>query len=92
MATKAKKKEESKPKETIYKVPLGSACSKHTSKRAQGAVNELKAFLEKHTKKKVKISTKLNESLWSRGTQKPPRSIKVKAVVDGDKVTADLAE
>ena len=92
MAAK-KKKEESKPKENTYMIPLRGACSRHVSKRTEKAVRIVREFLKKHTKSKnVKLSPKLNEFLWARGRPKPPRSVRVKTTIEEDKVSADLVE
>ncbi|MBS7287933.1 MAG: 60S ribosomal protein L31, partial [Candidatus Freyarchaeota archaeon] len=41
---------------------------------------------------KVVISQRLNERVWSRGDQKPPRRVRVKAVKDKEGVVkVDLA-
>ncbi|MCX6695358.1 MAG: 50S ribosomal protein L31e [Candidatus Altiarchaeota archaeon] len=91
----AKKKEKKKDevKEKVYNIPLGDAYNKHTTKRGIKAVKMVRDFLKRHTKKDdVKINPAINEFIWAQGRPKPPRSIKVKAVIEGDKVTADLAE
>ena len=41
----------------------------------------------------LKISNEVNEHLWSRGIQKPPRKIRVRAIKDNEGiVTVRLAE
>lgn len=89
----AKKEKKEEAKEKVYMIPLGDACSKHTTKRSIRAVKIIREFLQRHTKKTdVKLAMRLNDFICARGRSKPPRSIKVKAVIEGDKVTADLAE
>jgi len=89
---KEEKKEE-KPAETVYRIPLRDAYGKHSPKKSIKAVKVVREFLGKHNKgKDVKISVGLNDFICSRGRPKPPRSVRVKAVVEGDKVTAELAE
>ena len=38
----------------------------------------------------VKLGSKLNDALWTRSISKPPRSVRVKAFLDGDVVKAEL--
>jgi len=41
----------------------------------------------------IRISNEVNEKIWSRGIQKPPRRIRIKALKDRDGfVTVHLAE
>jgi len=51
----------------------------------------VRAFLALHTKAEtVKIGQHLNEALWARGTKKPPRSVRVRAIIEGKTVKAEL--
>lgn len=50
-------------------------------KRAARAIRFLREFIKRHMKcDVVKISNEVNEYIWSRGIEKPPRKIKVKAL------------
>ena len=87
---KEKKKEEAK--ESIHVIDLGGAYKAPSSKRNRRAVTLLKGYLMKHTRKSnIKIADPLNNVLCKRGVGKPPRRIKIKARVEEDTVTADVA-
>lgn len=71
--------------ERVYTVNLREAYEKPRTKRAKVAVNLLKEFMKRHMKaEEVKLSNMLNAVLWSRGIQKPPRKVKVKAFKVGN--------
>ncbi len=77
--------------EKIYTIPLSEAIKKARVHRARYAAETVRSYLQAHTKKQdVKLGDELNKAIWKRGTQKPPRSIRVKAVVDKDTVKAEL--
>lgn len=40
--------------------------------------------------KSVKISKKLNEEIWKRSAQKPPRKLRIKLIKDDDEVRVEL--
>jgi large subunit ribosomal protein L31e len=53
------------------------------TQRAPRASRLLQSIIARVTKaNEVKISNEVNEILWSRGIEKPPRKIKVKLVKD----------
>ena len=105
---KAKKKateEEEIVEEKVYTVPLSRAWIAPKNKRAKRAVNLLKAFVVRHMKldleteedeeeaERLVISEGVNHWIWSRGIEKPPRKIRVRAVKDKEgTVTLYLAE
>jgi len=80
--------------ERIYNVPLGRAWVAPRYRRAEKAVTVLRNFVERHMKpSSVVIDTKVNEAIWSRGIEKPPRKIRVRMAKDDDGVvTVTLAE
>jgi large subunit ribosomal protein L31e len=80
--------------ERIYTVPLGRAWIAPRYRRAEKAVTVLRTFVERHMKpSSVVIDTKVNEAIWSRGIEKPPRRIRVRMAKDDDGVvTVTLAE
>jgi len=80
--------------ERIYTVPLGKAWVAPRYRRAEKAVTVLRAFVERHMKPaSVIIDTEVNEAIWKRGIEKPPRRIRVRMAKDGDgAVTVTLAE
>lgn len=104
---KKKKKEEEIVEERTYTIPLQKALVRPPKKRAPRAIQMIKAFITKHMKLEVKvseeeeeeelpqliISQEVNEKIWSRGIEKPPRKIRVRAAKDKDgNVTVYLAE
>lgn len=105
--TKKKKPEEEIVEERTYTVPLSRALVRPPKKRAPRAMQLLKAFIIKHMKLEMKvseeeeeeelpqliISQEVNEKIWDRGIEKPPRKIRVRAAKDKDgNVTVYLAE
>ncbi|MGC8895967.1 MAG: hypothetical protein ACP5LB_04260 [Candidatus Bathyarchaeia archaeon] len=101
------KPEEEIVEERIYTIPLGKAWIGPPRKRAPRAMRIIKSFLIKHMKlekkegegeeeeepKKFIISNEVNEKVWSRGIEKPPRKVRVRAAKDKEgNVTVYLAE
>ena len=72
--------------ERIYVIPLAKARRGPRNKRAKKAIRYLREFMERHFKpESLVISQEVNEKIWSRGIQKPPRKIKIRATknIDG---------
>lgn len=94
MAEKKKKKEAESPKEAepkIMTIPLRDAFTAPRKKRARKAVSIVKRYLLRHLKDDdIKISAKLNEALWARGIEKPPRKIRVKVTEEEGIRQADV--
>jgi large subunit ribosomal protein L31e len=100
------KPEEEIVEERIYTIPLSKAWIGPPRKRAPRAMRIIKSFLIKHMKlekreegeeeeepKKLIISNEVNEKVWSRGIEKPPRKVRVRAAKDKEgNVTVYLAE
>lgn len=86
--------EEDIVEERVYTVPLGRAWISPRKKRAPRAVRILRSFIERHMKpESIVVSEGVNERIWSRGIEKPPRQIRVRAVKDRDGiVSVHLAE
>jgi len=82
--------------ERIYTVPLSRAWIGPRNKRAPRAIRILRNFIMRHMKideESLKISNEVNERVWSRGIQKPPRKIRIRAVKNKEGiVTIRLAE
>jgi len=95
-AEKAKKEEEVEEivEERIYTIPLSRAWISPRKKRAPRAVNLVKSFIQRHMKPEaLVVSNEVNEKIWGRGIEKPPRKIRVRAVKDKEgTVTLHLAE
>ncbi len=74
---------------------MGRAYDKTRVRRARTAVKMIRAFLVRHMKAKeedVRVSMGINELVWARGIQKPPRKVKIRAVKDGARVLAFLMD
>ncbi len=82
---------EEKKEEKIFTIPLRKAYETARTRRTGKASRLVRKFLEKHLKAdEVKIGPSINESLWSRGIQKPPHSIRVHALKEDKTVYAEL--
>jgi large subunit ribosomal protein L31e len=106
--SKKGKEEEEIVEERIYTVPLGKAWVMPANKRAPRAMRMLRTFMTKHMKLEARketeaeeeeepsrliISNAVNIKVWSRGIEKPPRKIRVRAAKDKEgNVTVYLAE
>jgi len=96
--------EEDIVEERFYTIPLRKAWLSTRKKRAPRAGRIVKSFVLKHMKvrteaegeeeaERLVIDNEVNEKLWSRGIEKPPRKIKVRVVKDKEGVvTVLLAE
>lgn len=98
--------EEEIVEERIYTIPLRRVWISPRKKRAPRAVRVVESFIQRHMKvetgakadeeeeeARLVISNEVNEKLWSRGIEKPPRNIRVRAVKDKEgTVTVYLAE
>ena len=104
---KKKKKDEEIVEERFYTIPLQKALVRPPKKRAPRAMQLIKIFVTKHMKLTMKvseeeeeeelpqlvISKEVNEKVWDRGIEKPPRKIKTRVTKDKDgNVTVYLAE
>jgi large subunit ribosomal protein L31e len=98
--------EEEIVEERIYTIPLRRAWIAPRKKRTPRAMRLIKSFVQRHMKietrvkgeeeeeeERLVISNEVNEKLWNRGIEKPPRNIRVRAVKDKEGViTLYLAE
>ena len=90
--------------ERFYTIPLSKAWIVPRKKRAPKAARIVRSFVLKHMKvrteaegeeepERLVIDNEVNEKLWSRGIEKPPRKIKVRVVKNKEGVlTVLLAE
>ena len=77
--------------ERIYSIPLRKAFRKPQKKRVPYAIKIVKEFLLRHTKAdEVKLGDKLNQCIWEKGISKPPRKVKVKAIIDNNVAKVEL--
>jgi large subunit ribosomal protein L31e len=74
--------------ERLYTIPLGKAYNAVRKKRTKRAVNLVRAFIKRHMKleeeEELTLDPLLNEFLWTRGIEKPPRRVRVRATKDRD--------
>jgi large subunit ribosomal protein L31e len=82
-----------KMEERIYIIPLREARRMPRWKRSNGAIKDIRNYLAKHMKSEdVKIDRSINERVWSRGAEKPPSKIRVRAMkMEDGQVQAELA-
>jgi large subunit ribosomal protein L31e len=102
---KSKKKEDAIIEERVYTIPLQRALVRPPKKRAPRAMQLVKLFVIKHMKMQVVITDEedelpqltimpsVNEKIWDKGIEKPPRKIRVRVTKDkNEDVTVYLAE
>jgi large subunit ribosomal protein L31e len=81
--------------EQVYTIPLRNAKHAPRWERSKKAVKVVFKYLEQHTKtdrELIRIDPKISEKLWERGSEKPPRKIRVKAMkFENGIVEAELA-
>jgi large subunit ribosomal protein L31e len=100
-----KKEEEEVVEEKTYTIPLGKALIMPPRKRSPRAMHMIRAYIVKHMKIPSRaeeedeapttliITAEVNEHVWSKGIEKPPRKIRVRATKDKEgNVTVHLAE
>lgn len=84
---KAEKPEEIEDLEIVaektYTINLRNVWTTTRNKRSPKAIKEIKEYMKRHMKAEdVIISNEVNEQVWARGIQKPPRKLTVRAVKD----------
>jgi len=104
---KKEEEEEEFVEERVYTIPLGRALVRPPKKRAPRAMQLIKTFITKHMKMDLRpdveeekgemprliITNDVNEKVWNRSIEKPPRKIRVRAAKDNEgNVTVFLAE
>ncbi len=102
-----KKEEQEFVDERIYTIPLGKAWVRPHRKRAPRAMQIIKEFITRHMKMDMRaevaeergemprliITNDVNEKIWRKSIEKPPRKIRVRAAKDNEgNVTVFLAE
>ncbi len=94
-AEEAAPEEEEIIDERIYTVPLRMAYwTGSRIHRANRTVRILKEFIERHMKPEgLLIQPEVNDKIWARGIQKPPRRLRIRATKNADNlVRVYLAE
>jgi len=90
----AEEKKEEVVEERIYTIPLRRAWTSPIKRRGPRAIRLIRDFVTRHMKpERVIIGNDVNEEVWSKGIEKPPRRIRVKASKDKEEVvTVSLAK
>lgn len=79
------------PEEKIFTIPLRKAFEAQRTYRAKKAIAIVREFLERHMKSEnIKIGKSINENIWKRGIQKPPRKIRIHAIKEDDVIYAEI--
>lgn len=100
-----REREEEFVEERIYTIPLRRAWDMPPKKRAPKAIRIIRAFIKRHMKVgesaieedeeeggRIIIDEEVNEKIWRRGIEKPPRRLRIRAAKDEDgNVTVFLA-
>jgi large subunit ribosomal protein L31e len=70
--------------EKIYTIPIGRlGYATDRGHRSPKAVRDVRAYVARHMRAdEVSISNEINQAIWRRGINKPPRKITVRAVKD----------
>ena len=70
--------------EKIYTIPIGRlGYATDRGHRSPKAVRDVRAYVTRHMRAdEVSISNEVNQAIWERGINKPPRKITVRAVKD----------
>jgi large subunit ribosomal protein L31e len=105
VAKPKKKEEEEIVEEKTYTIPLGKALIMPPRRRSPRAMRMIRAYVMKHMKIPSRaeeedempptliITNEVNERIWDKGIEKPPRKIRVRATKDDEgNVTVHLAE
>ena len=84
---KEEEKEEGEEIEIVeereYTFPFRRVWGTPRGKRAPRAVRVLKEYVKRHMKvEDVILSNEINEQIWARGINKPPRNLRIRAVKD----------
>jgi len=71
--------------EREYTIPLRGAWKGSRTDRAEKAIRVIRQFAKRHMKSsEIRIENEVNQAVWSRGIQKPPRKIRVLMKKDKD--------
>jgi len=75
----------------VFTIPLRKVYRKNRRKRAKYAIRLIKEFLKRHLKTdNIKLGKYLNEEIWKRGIEKPPRRVKVNVTFSDNEYRAEL--
>ena len=69
--------------EKMFTIPFRKVWITPRKKRAPKAIRVIRDYMKRHMKaENIIISNEINEQVWSKGIEKPPRKLKVRAVKD----------
>lgn len=69
--------------ERVVTIPLGDCWNLPRTKRVPGAIKVIRDFVQRHMRAReedVWIDPRVNELLWTRGREKPPRRLQVRVI------------
>ena len=82
--------------EHYYTIPLRDVKNAPKWKRSNRAIKLIRKYLAKHLKTEesmVRLSDSINKKVWERGSEKPPRKVRVRAMkFDDGVVEAEMVE
>ncbi|WP_440060171.1 50S ribosomal protein L31e [Thermogladius sp. 4427co] len=83
---------ESQVQKSIHVIPLARVYFGRRMNRADRAVRLIRKYVMRHFKQaeKIIIDPRVNEYVWSRGREKPPRRIRVEIRFDPNEKTAKV--
>ncbi|MFC2162557.1 50S ribosomal protein L31e [Candidatus Altiarchaeota archaeon] len=85
---KSKKQKEIPPEEKTYYIPLRKTQKKPRAKRAANAMSQVKTYLQKKAGlEEYHMDPSVNEKIWAKGAEKPPKGIKIKVTKTPDEIT-----
>ena len=77
--------------EKVFNIPLRGTHDKQRRRRASNAIKIIRDFLIKNTKTaNIKIGKSINDVLWKKGIQNPPRKIRIHIIKEEDVIYAEL--
>jgi ribosomal protein L31E len=78
--------------EEVVTVSLGKVRGASQNDKASKAIREIKRQISKRTDEEVRISSNLNEKIWSRGATNPPGSVEVQLIEREDHLLVETAD
>lgn len=68
--------------EKLIKIPLREVKKASRNSRANKAINKTKEAISKHlnvSEEKIYLDNSINEEIWEKGIEKPPKEIRIRA-------------
>ncbi|MEM3123660.1 MAG: 50S ribosomal protein L31e, partial [Nitrososphaerota archaeon] len=74
---------------TVHVIPLRDVWKGSRLRRTRSAMRLLREYVKRHMKaKRIIISNRVSELVWSRGVQNPPRRLRVELVREDEETVA----